>query len=282
MENNRDRAGGWQHAKITGHINEEVLSEQLMHDELLQKRFLSQINKNQNTIIANKFGGTHESTIEGIVGGRTKSKADIKIKLDDNSIIKISLKKSEAGQVYLISVANFINGMEKQFKIKIPNDVKRAIGLFWGTEKDTLEIIKKYSPNSPYELRKVRLTAETLKKYNSNLAMEMIKWFDENIQNIFNFCFVSGLAKYRNDWAEVLWYKNGLGENSIDEVYLLNNFIFDKGLYKCEFGDKNGGTTIQLPFGFVQWHNPGNKQTFGSMQFHHKLDSIKKMKYDRE
>lgn len=34
------------------------------------------------------------------------------------------------------------------------------------------------------------------------------------------------------------------------------------------YGYKNGGTTIQLPFGFVQWHQ-------SSMQFHHSFDKIR-------
>ena len=37
-----------------------------------------------------------------------------------------------------------------------------------------------------------------------------------------------------------------------------------------EPGQTRGGTTIKLPFGFVQWHQ-------GQIQFHHNLDLIKKI-----
>ena len=35
-------------------------------------------------------------------------------------------------------------------------------------------------------------------------------------------------------------------------------------------GKTLGGTTIQLPFGFVQWHQ-------GQIQFHHNLDLMRKI-----
>ena len=40
-----------------------------------------------------------------------------------------------------------------------------------------------------------------------------------------------------------------------------------------EYGNVGGGTTIQLPFGFVQWHSP-TKKIPGDMQFHHNHEKI--------
>ena len=40
--------------------------------------------------------------------------------------------------------------------------------------------------------------------------------------------------------------------------------------YAITYGNNNGGTTIQLPFGFVQWHK-------GQMQFHHSYEKIRNL-----
>ena len=45
-------------------------------------------------------------------------------------------------------------------------------------------------------------------------------------------------------------------------------FFFDAENIK--FGSRMGGSTILLPFGFVQWHQH-------AMQFHHRLKSIKEL-----
>lgn len=41
----------------------------------------------------------------------------------------------------------------------------------------------------------------------------------------------------------------------------------------AKYGTKNGGSTIQLPFGFVQWHSP-RKVIPGNLQFHHSYDKM--------
>ena len=55
-----------------------------------------------------------------------------------------------------------------------------------------------------------------------------------------------GLAKYEKDWAKVLWYKNELSENDLDDLFLIDE-IKKKLPKNAEFGNRNGGTTIQLP-----------------------------------
>ena len=44
-------------------------------------------------------------------------------------------------------------------------------------------------------------------------------------------------------------------------------------LLPAVYGPRNGGSTIQLPFGFVQWHSP-RKIIPGNIQFHHDYDKI--------
>lgn len=275
----RNRSEGWAHAKNSGHENENIVEHELLINKGFQKDFLARINRTENTITSVKFGGINEKSVDSVLHGKkTKSKTDGHIILNDGTKLNVSLKKSMSGQVYLITVDNFIEGFEKQFDTEISADVKRAINLYWGTAEDTEEILKKYATNSIYEFHKMRLTADTLKKYNPMLYKSLIEWFSQNCYEVFLFCFSRGLAKDKSEWANILWYKNEIGENNTNDVFIIDNFDF-KYTSKAEYGRVNGGSTIQLPFGFLQWHNPGNKLPHGAMQFHHKLSSIKSIPY---
>lgn len=269
---NRDRASGWQYAKLSGHENEAILKDLLMNDPETQFDFLKKVGKAGNKVVYVAVGGLCEKDVPCIFEGeKTKSKTDMKVLLNDGSLYNVSIKKSLAGQVYLIGANRFIAGLERQYGIYISEPVKRAIFLFWGYSDDILSIVDAYGTQKPYETRKHRLVGDTLKLYDKNLYQLLIKWFSKNIAIITDFCFSRGLAKNPNDWANVVWYKNALGENNVDDIFFLPNLY--KKIKKIdesaiEYGDKGGGTTIQLPFGFVQWHSP-KKTIPGDMQFHH-------------
>ena len=62
-------------------------------------------------------------------------------------------------------------------------------------------------------------------------------------------------------------------ENDMDDLYYVED-IKKKLTKTAEYGNKTGGSTIQLPFGFVQWHSP-KKVIPGCMQFHHNYQKIK-------
>jgi hypothetical protein len=264
----RNRAEGWKHAKLSGHENEKLIEKSIKGDLKFQNRLLKRVGKENSKIIEISFGGLKEKNVESVfTNNTTKSKTDVYIKLDDGTKLNISIKKSLSGQVYLISDKRFIDGFELQFNKKIPNDVKRAIRLFWGSASDTLSIANDINGKYfSYEKRKNRLVAETLKTYDQKLYIELIKWFNENILEIIDFCFSRGLTKNQSDWANVIWYINSLGENSVDELFPIKDF-YNAKMTSAEYGSRGGGTTIQLPFGFVQWHQ-------GQMQFHHRYDKI--------
>lgn len=100
----------------------------------------------------------------------------------------------------------------------------------------------------------------------------LIAWFKENIYVITDFCLSKGLALCPDDSATVIWYKNMLSENDIDDMYNISDLCEKAEARKdmITYGTRNGGTTIALPFGFVEWHQ-------GCMQFHHKHESIAKL-----
>ena len=275
--NKRNRSEGWKHAKISGHKNESQIETLLINNKSYSDMFLKKIGKPNSKIINVSGGGPNEKNINCIFSNeKTKSKVDVYVELDDNERRNISVKKSISGQVYLITIDRFINGFEIQYNKKIPQTVKDSIMLFWGSHKDTLSIIKTYGTQPQYEKRKHRLVADTLKKYKSSYYNNLIDWFKKNIYEITDFCFSRGLSKNPEDWADLIWYKNELGENSVNDIYTIGELCRACDI-KCDeevyYGTIGGGTTIQLPFGFVQWHSP-RKTIPGCMQFHHNYEKI--------
>ena len=275
----RNRAEGWQHAKLTGHENEALLEALVENNGELQDRLL-ECGKHPNVEIETiDFGGLRESEVDCILGGKTKSKSDMHLYLENGAKINVSIKKSEGGQVYLIGVDRFIEGFEVQFDKIIPEDVKRAISLFWGTAADTRNVVNEFGGrNKAYELRKHRLVRETLEAYDSDLADALLQWFNDNIKDIFSFCFATGLASDESEWANIVWYRNELDENDMDDMFNVDD-VRDRLTATAEYGTRTGGSTIQLPFGFVQWHSP-TKVIPGCMQFHHSYEKIKALMED--
>lgn len=268
----RDRSSGWKHAKISGHNNELLVCELINRDLNVQSNILSQSRLSNLVFKVADYGGLNETDVPSVLGGKTKSKVDISIYFTNSSSkLGISVKKSPSGQVYLITVGRFIEGIEKQYKIIIPDIVKTGLKLFWGYDVDIPNIVKGLNNSySSYELRKNRLTSESLFKYDSIAYDKLIEWFRDNIGIVTDFCFSRGLASNSEDIASLIWYKNLVDtECSFDLMLSIDKIIeFSiKNKDSIKYGNINGGTTIQLPFGFVQWHQ-------GQMQFHHNFKKI--------
>lgn len=270
----RNRASGWKHAKLSGHTNEARVKELLDLNEEYEQEFLNRLGLSNEKIISTSIGGLHETNVEGILGKKTKSKTDLKIECE-NTIINISIKKSLAGQVYFVRAELFIEVFEKQFNKQIPHDVQAAIKLFWSSDDNAIKIIEQFADKNDiksYELQlhHESLNATTLKAYDINLYNSMLKWFQENIYELTKLSFSMGGAKNKSEWSDYVWYINLLGENEIDEMFFIED-LSKAGAKLAEketfYGDSNGGTTIQLPFGFVQWHQH-------QMQFHHNYEKI--------
>ena len=272
----RNRAQGWKHAKRSGHENERLVAELTENDINIQNRLLKCAHITDATVYRGEFGGVCETDVDCVLGGKTKSKTDMWLFLSNGKRLNVSIKKDEGGQVFLIGIERFINGFELQYHKNIPDSVKRAISLYFGSAVDTLEVINDFgSTNKQLEIRKHRVVADTLKAYDGNLYHLLLNWFNENISELFDFCFAKGLASNSEDWAQIVWYKNMVGENQFDTMLYLEDFksnIPPTAVY----GTRNGGSTIQLPFGFVQWHSP-RKIIPGNLQFHHSYEKIKSL-----
>ncbi len=269
----RNRAEGWQHAKLSGHKNEDLVTELVMHDPDIQQALLHCANKS-GRVVGVAEGGLCETAIPSVLGDSTKSKPDVRLRLDNGSHINVSIKKSCGGQVFLITVERFILGYEKQYHTEIPQQVKRAIALFWGSANDAADLLRQYARvEQKYQTKRHRLVKDTMDNYDPALSEALLQWFRENIVNLFDFCFVRGLALRSEDWADVIWYKNLLpNEEDGDTMFKLDEIkkkIWDKR-DRVVYGTRTGGSTIQLPFGFVQWH-------LHQMQFHHNLNLLQSL-----
>lgn len=271
----RNRASGWKHAKLSGHTNESRVKELLDTVPAYRNDFMKRIGYENEIVRATSIGGLHETNVPGVLGKKTKSKTDLKIFCESGKTINISIKKSLGGQVYFVRAGLFVRVFEAQFGRIIPEDVKRAIYLFWAAADDAEDIIAQYGDKSDaksfsLQMRHKSLNATTLRAYDKHLYDALRNWFSEHIYELTKLSFTMGAASDPKEWSELVWYVNLLGENDIDCVFPIKDIcraaatVADRDTF---YGDSNGGTTIQLPFGFVQWHQ---KQ----LQFHHSFEKI--------
>ncbi len=277
----RNRASGWKHAKLSGHVNEDQVKQLLDTDQGFQEDFLSRIGYPNDSIVRSTIGGLHETNVPGVLGKKTKSKTDLKVYLGSGKQVNVSIKKSLGGQVYFVRVNLFFQVFETQFHKRIPDEVKRAMQLFWAAADDAVSIIEEFadradSKSFTLQIRHKSLNASTLKNYDPHLYDLMLTWFRENAYELTKLSFTMGAARDPEEWSEYVWYINTLGENEVDEIFHIEE-ICEAAMRKAEqqtfYGDSNGGTTIQLPFGFVQWHQ-------AQMQFHHGYWKVKELVED--
>lgn len=270
---NRNRATGWQHAKISGHTN-ETLVESLFEDSDFRKAFANRIGV--KNIKSAKVGGLHETNVRSVFGDTTKSKTDLQLEIDNGDIINISIKKSCNGQVYLIGVDRFIEGFELQFNEIIPQNIKNLLHLYFYGHPETDSLLNKSTITNgqssklvQYQIRHNRLVWKSLCNMDIKAAHSLIDWFKLNIGKIAELCFSRGLAANSDDWAHYVWYINELGEDDTDIIVSIKEIkkAVTNNTNLTYASKINGGSTIQLPFGFVQWH-----QT--KMQFHHNREKL--------
>ena len=271
----RDRATGWQHAKLSGHKNEDLVKEFLDSDRSFQQHFLNRIDRPNATIKETSIGGLHETNVPSVNGRKTKSKTDLKVYLSSNEVVNISIKKSLGGQVYFVRAGLFIDTFEKQFDAKIPADVQRAINLFWAAADDAVDIIEKFGDRSnkknfDLQMRHESVNATTLKAYDEHLYDALLEWFTDNAYELAKLSFSMGAVRDSKEWSDFVWYVNLLGENDTDDIFFIEDIctaVQKVAQDETYYGSSFGGTTIQLPFGFVQWHQ-------GQLQFHHSYEKL--------
>ena len=273
MNTGRDRSSGWQHAKLSGHENEADV-ERLFQDRNFCDSFSRRLGIGR--IVSASVGGLYETDVKSVFGDKTKSKTDLAIILENGQRVNVSIKKSWGGQVYLIGVERFIDGYEKQFGEVIPVAIKDLLYLYFFGNPRTDELLSNPTVTAnqssklvQYQKRHNRLVWESLFNWDKESATALLTWFKVNIDKIAEYCFSRGLAANKSDWAEYVWYINLLGEDDVDIVFSVEEIkqaVKKHPELVCP-SSQNGGSTTQLPFGFVQWHQ-------AKMQFHHSLEKL--------
>lgn len=274
----RNRSEGWKHAKLSGHENEVLVKELLDTNEGYAQDFLQRINLDDKVLVETSIGGLHEHNVDSVCGRKTKSKTDLKLYFSDETFSNVSIKKSLSGQVYFVRAKNFIDTFETQFDKQIPDSVCRAIYLFWAAAPEAVSIIENYADRTKIfdydmQIRHKSLNADTLKRYDERLYHDLLQWFKDNVYELTYLCFATGAVRDKDEWSDFVWYKNMLGENDVDAVFDIAEISKAASRASSDevyYGASNGGTTIQLPFGFVQWHQ---KQ----LQFHHNYVKVRSL-----
>lgn len=276
MSSSRNRATGWQHAKLSGHTN-EALVERLFKDDDFRRAFAKRIGTGE--IESARVGGLHETNVQSLFGDTTKSKSDLCLEIAGGDKINISIKKSGNGQVYLIGVERFIQGYERHFNETIPQNIKNSLLLYFYGHPETDSLLNNPKITSgqsakliQYQKDHNRLVWKSLCNMSQESADSLLEWFRQNIDKIADLCFSRGLAADPKDWAHYVWYINELGEDNTDMLLSIDDIKRHmKSNIDMVFASRqNGGSTIQLPFGFVQWHQC-------KMQFHHSREKLSKL-----
>lgn len=271
----RDRATGWKYAKLSGHRNEALVKLLLDEREDMRQWLLEHVHRPEAEILRTSVGGLHETSVPGVNGRKTKSKTDLKVHISTGEVLNISIKKSLSGQVYFVKATAFIETFEKQFSVSIPEEVKRAMRLFWSQAEDAISIIQQYADKTEekqlnLQLKHRSLNAVTLRKYDETLYFALLNWFKDHAYEIARLCFSMGAVQNRNEWSDFIWYINLLEENTVNALFPIEDLCYaakHSAENETYFSSLFGGTTIQLPFGFVQWHQ-------GQMQFHHSYTKL--------
>ena len=283
-ENERNRSEGWRHAKLDGHENERLFGESLNSDQ----GFVSEI---ENFLANESPTGIPKVIVDGakhvnsIFGDLTVSKVDLTVKWESGQHINISLKKSPSGQVWLVSVPRFLAALEFHLAEPIDPNVRAGISLFIGGSnlKNYLDLYNKslkhneaHNPTiADQERHQERLVAQSISYLFPSAWEAMIGFLNENIGLITKLSFAQGLASSEDDGANIIVYNNEKSAAAIFPILKLIEYsISDVKKQPISAGPRNGGSTLQLPTGFLQMHHP---QGENQLQFHHQHKKISKL-----
>ena len=184
---------------------------------------------------------------------------------------------SPTGQVFLVTVENFFEGLRIHYQVESTPNVKHCLELFIGSKPSLVqEFMSRHELKGPLhksgvllEQHQSRLVAATLATHLPDAWQETLSWMQENIGEITDLCFARGMAAKPTDWATHLWYYITDQSPQIDQVIAISDLVAaaEKNRTTVSAGPNNGGSTLNMPFGFLQMHQ-------SQMQFHHRQDSI--------
>ena len=289
--NLRNRAEGWQYAKLTGHQRElDVAAELSLDVSLSSWLHLQYFGTPEVALPRVETSGISMERVPSVLGGLTVPKTDLEVEWPARAV-RVSLKKSKAGQVWLVSLDRFVRGFEAQFSDPVPDAVREGLRLFIGPldlaeMEDVLAGHPPQGPRSrsgtgPQEFHQRRFVARTLEQRRPEIWEATLQWLQEEMPRLAELCFARGLARDEVDYADAVVY-------SLVERGEVRNFLFPltdlvehiqnmQEEMRAQSGPRQGGSTIITPFGFLQMHNPklqGENHHRNQLQFHHRLKDL--------
>ena len=270
--------------KKSGHENELLIAEELNKNKRFRTHFCERVGFKESDFVVAQADGIHAKMEESVIcGKKTAGKTDIVVMWKGGYITNISIKKNSAGQVYLVTANNFVAAYEAQYNVIVPEDVKRALALFIGEAEDSKDILDSTDLSvDGNEARRLayeqnsRLMFDVIKNYDPQMADDLLAWMRKQIVTVFELCFSAGAVKDKTSWAHLLWYKNLVDVDGQGLDYMVPIKRVMAALKKKEDenivcrGPKNAGSTIQLPFGHLQYH-------LKQLEFYQKLAKIQKV-----
>lgn len=252
--------------KESGHRNELLIAASLNDDKAFLSHFCKRVGRCAEDFVLAEAGGKHARQETSVLGGTTSGKTDVSVLWKDGSRTNISVKKQVAGQVYLVTAKNFVAAYEAQFHVIVPSKVRRALAFFIGEDPEAKSILDATDISvDGDEARKLayrqncRLMFSVIQNYDPNMASALLTFLHDELGSVFELCFAAGAVKDRGLWSDVLWYKNLVDTDGMGLDYLISIPVVKAAIQRrlnelvVEPG-RQAGSTIQLPFGHLQYH----------------------------
>ena len=269
--------------KESGHENELLIAAALNERKGFRTHFCDRIGRSESEFLSATADGKHAPKEDSVTGGKTTGKTDVVVRWRNGDTTNISVKKRASGQAYLVTARNFVAVYEAQYGLKVPSDVQHALALFVGEAPDSKSILDSTAltvdgadTRALEREQNNRLVFDVIRNYDPRLATALIAWLEDRIVRVFELSFSAGAVKDHDKWADVLWYKNlvdaeGQGLDFMMPIAqimeALGNLAGSRFVAK---GPKNGGSTIQLPFGHLQYH-------LKQLEFYQQLTKIERL-----
>jgi len=274
----RNRSEGWQFAKLDGHKNEEelgvILRESSELTNLMHEIVFQEDQTSQPKVLVD--GSKH---VPSILGSSTTSKIDIDLVWSTKKL-GLSVKKSNAGQVWLVGLDKFFKALTLTTGQTTPQEVELVLSLFVGGEnlnkfqQEFSDGLNRSVNESFYDqqVHQNRLVLNSIDKLIPEALSTTFEFLRANLRIMTELMFFKGLASKSEDCAEIVIYNQVYsGRNVFSKADLLSAIDSARNLEKVVSGNRNGGSTIQLPTGFLQMHKPQGKNL---LQFHHNYEKL--------
>ena len=246
----------------------------LSNIELIPNEITHLLKNNEVITSIFKSAGTEQKKELSVLGHKVTPKVDNVI-ITNLRELKISLKKSFTGQALLTTTDNFFNTLDVMYGVSSSDEVRDTMKLFTGENdkgvKNALRDSKVSKSNMKCSVsqRLRRLNGEALLTHNPDNVRKLLNFFSNNMVEITKMVLSTGSVKDKKYHAEYIYYKNlVMKKKSADTIFSIEDMVNNVSNKTVEFGPKNGGTTILLPFGHLQMHK-------NILQIHHNYDKIK-------